>query len=109
MKTRPPATTGELCPSPTACRQTTGSEPCHGSTDSCETPSRFGPRHCGQSAAKPGSGTKPRMTPKHQRCMTTSTIKVFEGSIRSGCNGIQIVDIRGTNPRKGATHPYLRD
>src|SRR5207249_7485233 len=51
----PPATTGPLKPSPTVFSQTTGG-PLSGHDltrpVSAETPSRLGPSHCGQSAAK---------------------------------------------------------
>src|SRR5437870_3218687 len=52
MKTRPSATTGELLPSPTGCRQRTFGGAFHGATLSELELSRFGPSHCGQSAAR---------------------------------------------------------
>src|SRR5262249_54261198 len=55
MKTRPPATTGELLPSPAGFRHSTLSWPFHGVTFSVEELSRRGPSHCGQSSASAGA------------------------------------------------------
>src|SRR5437867_2877772 len=50
--TLPSATTGELWPSPTGCFQSIVGVSFQGATVSWELPSRRGPSHCGQSAAR---------------------------------------------------------
>src|SRR5262249_38334717 len=59
--TVPPATTGELCPSPTGTRHSTFGSPFHGLTTSVAVPSRRGPSHCGQSSAGAHSGRAARI------------------------------------------------
>src|SRR5262249_31807592 len=66
-KTSPPATTGELCPSPTGTRHTTRGSPVQGATISIHVPSRRGPRNCGQSSARAELATTNVTRAKRQR------------------------------------------
>src|SRR5216683_6743066 len=81
-KTFPPATTGELLPSPTGCRQRTLGAAVQGATFSEEELSRFGPNHCGQSSARHGMQTTRIPKGKTQRIVFSYSFRALPLTLR---------------------------
>src|SRR5262249_47874871 len=89
----PPATTGEAIPSPTVIFHSSFSVRGHffGALTPRTTPSRLGPRHCGQSADGPGAASSdrarapaPNTNTVHCPCMGLSLQWLFLRSLFDG-------------------------
>src|SRR5262249_7376303 len=89
-KARPPATTGELYAWPTLARHRTFSASpfFQGATFSLVPPSRFGPSHCGQSAALAPAETTTRTRTARSRTMVASSRRSGEVDVGLAVLGV---------------------